>query len=114
MQMQVQQRGAGSADGSAQRLVDMIDVVEPFGLVEVDDEMRARASYAVPHHKMIVALLRLCRASGFELRGVDDREFFLSGGTWGPQARRQLEEGVLAHAVLPNQRSKPERPASRL
>src|SRR5215210_6840496 len=92
----------------------MVDVIEPFSVVKVDDKMRSRAPHAIPHHKMIVALLGHSRANSFDRRGVGDRDFFLSGGTWGPQARRRLEEGVLAHAVLPNQRSKPERPASRL
>src|SRR5262245_1095870 len=114
VQVHVQQRGAGGGDAAAQRVLDVIDVVQPIGLVEVDDEMRAGAPHPVPHHEMIVALLGPYRSGGLARGARADRRVFLSGGTWGPQARPQLEEGVLAHAVLPHQRSKPERPASRL
>ena len=41
------------------------------------------------------------------------RLVFLSGGTWDPQALVRSQEGVLAHAVLPNQEKEPEMPASR-
>jgi hypothetical protein len=84
----------------------MVEIVEPLGVIEVDDEMRASAPHSVPHHEMVRTLFA-------NRRRCVDRKILLSGGTWGPQAFSQLKEGVLAHAVLPNQRSKP-RPASRL
>ncbi len=103
VQMHVQQRRTGGGHRAAQRRLDMIDVVEPFGVVEIDDEMHAGAAHPVSHHEMIVACF------GFGQRRRDDRGIFLSGGTWGPQVHPQLEEGVRTHAVLPNQRSNPRR-----
>ena len=57
MQMDVQQRRARGSDALAQRLLDEVDIVETLGVVEVDDQMHARAPHAVPHHEMIVALV---------------------------------------------------------
>jgi hypothetical protein len=59
--------------------------------------MNAGAAYAVPHDEMVFALFQSSRNS--------NRLFVLSsGGTWDPQALPRSQEGVLAHAVLPNQR----------
>src|SRR5690606_17202026 len=105
MQVNMQQRRARRLDAVPQRRLDMRDVVQPFGIVQIDDEMRAGAAHPVPHHEMIVTLI------------FDDGRYdrvLLSGGTWSPQALDRLKEGVLAHAVLPNLRSKPQKPASRL
>src|SRR5581483_6656565 len=98
MQMDVQQGCTGRLHAVPQRRFDMVDIVETFGVVKVDDEMRTGAPHPVPHHEMIVGLLGRCR-SGFDFRSFRDLEVFLSGGTWGPQARPQLEEGLLAHAA---------------
>src|SRR6185312_11823982 len=106
MQMDMQQRGAGHFYATPQRRLDVVDVVKLAGLVEVDDEVRARAPHSVPHHEMIVTLLGL-------RRGRCDHNFFLSGGTWSPQALPRSQEGVLLHSALSNQRST-ERPANRL
>src|SRR5436190_23059890 len=83
----------------------MPDVVELLGVVKVDDEMRSGAPHPVPHHEMVVTLFSSSKRSNRVL---------LSGGTWSPQALDRLKEGVLAHAVLPNLRSKPQKPANRL
>src|SRR4029077_9334505 len=105
MQMDVQQRGAGRGDAAPQRFIDVIDVVEMPGVVEIDDQVHAGAAHAIADHEMVLAVVndsRNCR-----------RLVFLSGGTWDPQALVRSQEGVLAHAVLPNQKKEPEMPASR-
>src|SRR5262249_51418048 len=104
MQMNVQQGRIGGSDAPPQRLVDVVDIVEPLGTVEIDNEMRACTTHPVPHHEMIVPLLG--PDVSLDQLGRYDRFGFLSGGTWGPQARTQLEGG-LTHGVLPNQISNP-------
>src|SRR5690606_9516698 len=102
-------------DAADQRALDMVDLVEPLGLVEIDDQVHAGTAHAVPDHEMIVdELLREgIFAWNFGAARHKGRAIFLSGGAWCPQARPRLEEGVFAHGVLPNQRSNP-RPANRL
>src|SRR5205085_704226 len=105
MQVDVQQRRARRSDAAAQRLIDVIDVVEVLGVVEIDDQVHTGAAHAVADHEVVLAV-------------VDDsrnwcRLDLLSGGTWDPQALVRSQEGVLAHAVLPNQEKEPEMPASR-
>ena len=105
MQVNVQQGRARSGDAAAQRLVDVIDVVEVLRVVQVDDQMHASAKHAVADHEVVLAVVDDSRNSS--------RLVFLSGGTWDPQALVRSQEGVLAHAVLPNQEKEPEMPASR-
>jgi hypothetical protein len=66
--------------------------------------MDARAADTIPFDEVVFTLVRNSRS---------DRLVILSGGTWDPQALVRSQEGVLAHAVLPNQRKEPEMPASR-
>ena len=100
MQMDMQERRACRLNAAAQRGLDVIDVIEVLRLVEIDDQMHAGATYAVADGEMILTILhrRWRRYCEFGL------PVFLSGGTWDPQALPRSQEGVLAHAVLPNQR----------
>jgi len=104
MDMNVKERGTRGLDAAPQRHLDMIDVIQVIGLVDVDDEMNARATHAIPDNEMIVA--RICG-----VRSRHDTGVLSSGGTWRPQALPRSQEGVLAHAVLSNQRANP--PANR-
>ena len=61
VQMDMQQRRAGGGDALAQRLLDVLDVIEPLAAIDVDDQMRARAAHAMPHGKMVGAILGLRR-----------------------------------------------------
>ena len=105
VEVDVQQRRAGRGDAAAQRLIDVIDVVEMLRVVQIDDQMHAGAAHAVADHEVVLAVVNDSRNSR--------RLVFLSGGTWDPQALVRSQEGVLAHAVLPNQEKEPEMPASR-
>ena len=58
MQVDMQQRRARRVDAAAQRRLDVIDVVEALGVVEVDDQMHAGAAHAVAVGEMILAILR--------------------------------------------------------
>ena len=60
-------------------------VIEPVGLVQIDDEVCARAADAVPHHEMIVVLVGVNR---------ERPDVVLSGGTWSPQALPRSQEGI--------------------
>src|SRR5205814_6617120 len=106
MQVEVQQRRASGGDATAQRLLDHVEVVEPARVVDVDDEMNAGAAHAVPDDEVIVARVR-------DDSSNRDRPMLLWGGTWDTQALPRSQEGVLAHAVLPNQRWEPEMLAGR-
>ena len=103
MNMDVQQRRPRRFDAAAQRGFDVIDVVEPLGAVQIDDQMHASAANAVAGGKMIEAIVLGRRRRHFQFR----LPVFLSGGTWDPQALHRSQEGVLAHAVLPNQNKNP-------
>jgi hypothetical protein len=94
MDMNMKQRGARSVDATPQCRLDMIDVIEAISFVDVDDEMNARTTHAISNNEMIAP----------RIRGHDTGIPF-SGGTWRPQALPRSQEGVLAHAVLPNQRA---------
>ena len=96
---------ACGGDAPAQRFVDMIDVVEVLRVVEIDDQMHAGATHAVARDEVILTIVYDSRSRC--------RLVFLSGGTWDPQALVRSQEGVLAHAVLPNQEKEPEMPARR-
>ena len=61
MQMDMQQRGFRLVDRTTKRRLDVIDIIEPFSVVEIHDEMRTRAPHPVPHHEMVVTLLSLSR-----------------------------------------------------
>src|SRR5215212_10389802 len=74
-------------------------------VVQVDNQMDAGAAHAVADHEVVFTLVHDCWSSS--------RLLILSGGTWDPQALVRSQEGVLAHAVLPNQEKEPEMPASR-
>ena len=87
-------------DGAPQRCLDVLDVIEPLCAVQIDDQVHAGTADAVANREVIVAILRQRRRGHCEF-GLP---VFLSGGTWDPQALPRSQEGVLAHAVLPNQR----------
>ena len=108
--MDVQQRGAGGVDAAAQRRLDVLDVVESLCAVQIDDQVHACAAHAITNGKMIVTILRQQPEADTAKFGLP---VFLPGGTWISQALHRSQEGVLAHAVFPNQRSEPEMPASR-
>jgi hypothetical protein len=42
----------------SQRTLDMIDVIETIGLIDVDNEMHTGAAHAVTDHEVIIALIR--------------------------------------------------------
>ena len=109
VQMDVQQRRARGRHALAQRLVDQIDICEALGLIQIDDQMHARAANAIADHKVVLALVTGdCRCDRRHRRLC-----FLSVGTWSSQALVRSQEGCLAHAVLPNQIAEPRLPASR-
>src|SRR5215207_9889245 len=97
VQVNVQQRRAGGIDTAAQRRLDQVDVVEAVRPVQIHDQVHAGATYAVADREMVLALLDGSRSHD------GDWSDFLSGGTWILQGLRRSQEGVLAHAVLPNQ-----------
>jgi hypothetical protein len=104
VQVNVQERRAGSFNAAPQRRLDMIDIIEPFGAVQIDDQMHASAVNTIANGEVVLArkiLPAFCR------RGSRHFQFglavFLTSGTWGAQAFHRSQEGVLAHAVLPNQ-----------
>src|SRR5579862_240775 len=80
----------------------MVDVVEPLGAVQIDDQVGAGATHAVADREMIVALVRRRRR---------DFEFgfscFRSGGAWSPQALHRSQEGILCHASSPTRDMNP-------
>jgi hypothetical protein len=98
VQMDMQQRGAGCVDAAAQRLLDMLHVVEAARMIKIDDKMRAGTGHAVAHHEMILVQVA---------RGGPEGSVVFSGGTWSLQALPRSQEGVFRHAALPNQRSNP-------
>ena len=55
VQVNVQQRRARRFNAAPQRLLDMIDVIEPFAAVQIDDQVHAGAANAVADCKMILA-----------------------------------------------------------
>ena len=62
MQMNMQQGRAGGIDTATQRRLDMVDVVEPFGFIKIDNQMGSGATNAVADNEMIVALLAIGRS----------------------------------------------------
>ena len=73
MQVNVQERRAGGFNAAPQRRLDVIDIIEPFGAVQIDNQMYAGAANTVANGKMVFArkiLPALCRrGSG---RGAGD------------------------------------------
>ena len=55
VQVNVQERRAGSFNAAPQRRLDMIDIIEPFGAVQIDDQMHAGAANAVANGEMVLA-----------------------------------------------------------
>ena len=55
MQVNVKQRCAGRFNAAPQRRLDMIDIVEAFGAVQIDDQMHAGAANAVTNGEMVLA-----------------------------------------------------------
>jgi len=112
MQVNVQECRAGGFNAAPQRCLDVIDIIEPFGAVQIDNQMNAGAPNTVANGEMVFArkiLPAFCRrGSGYF---QFDLAVFLTSGTWSAQALHRSQEGVLAHAVLPNQG--PEMPAHR-
>ena len=51
------QRRARGFDAAPQRRLDMLDVVEPLGAVQIDDQMHAGAAHAVANGKMILRMI---------------------------------------------------------
>jgi hypothetical protein len=70
---------------STQRRLDMIDVVEPLGAVQIDDQMHAGAAHALAQCKMIGPIIRRHWSCDFELGFL----CFVSSGTWDPKALRR-------------------------
>src|SRR5579863_1594846 len=103
VQVNMQQCRAGGLDAAPQRRLDVLDIVEALGAVQIDDQMNAGAADAVTRGEMIFAVERLASFLRYGSRHFQLRlPVFLSGGTWDPQALHRSQEGVLAHAVLPN------------
>ena len=55
MQVNVQERRAGGFNAAPERCLDMIDIIEPFGAVQIDDQMHAGATNAVADGEMVLA-----------------------------------------------------------
>ena len=53
MQMDMQKRRARGFDAAPQRRLDMLDVVEPLGAVQIDDQVHAGAAHAVANGKVV-------------------------------------------------------------
>src|SRR5262249_29427305 len=64
VQVNVQERRARGFNAAPQRRFDMIDIIEPFGAVQIDDQMNAGAANAVANGEMVLArkiLAAFCR-----------------------------------------------------
>src|SRR5690606_33730493 len=59
VQVNVQERRSGGLHAVHERLLDVLEVIEPLGLVEVDDQMRARAFHPIDLDEMVRGLLPL-------------------------------------------------------
>ena len=57
MQVDVQQRGLRCIHAAPERRLDQVDVVEPLGSVQIDDQVDAGAANAVAQRKMVDTLL---------------------------------------------------------
>src|SRR5215468_3220116 len=98
----------------------MIDIIKPLGAMQIDNQMHAGATDAFANRKVVLGWvlgqILGCKVLG-ALRGRRSRHFqfgfavFLpgsacSGSAWVAQALHRSQEGVLSHAVLPNQNSR--------
>ena len=114
MQMDVQQRCSRGFNAAPQRRFDMIDIIEALGAVQIDDQMHAGAADAIANSEVVLARVVL---PAFRRRRNRHFQFglavFLASGAWSVQAFHRSQEGVSAHAVLPNQGQQPEMPARR-
>lgn len=54
MKMNVQKRRPGSGHALPQRGLYVAQIVEPYGIIQVDNKMSASAAYAVASDEMIV------------------------------------------------------------
>src|SRR5215831_13167921 len=105
----------------------MIDIIKPLGAMQIDNQMHAGATDAFANRKVVLGWvlgqILGCKVLG-ALRGRRSRHFqfgfavFLpgsacSGSAWVAQALHRSQEGVLSHAVLPNQGQELEMPATR-
>src|SRR5262245_18393881 len=83
MQMDMQQRRVGFGDAAAQRRLDQVDVIEPGGAMQIDDQMNAGAEHALADSKMVMAAVIDDRLDHGNLGNL---RVFLSGGAWYVQA----------------------------
>src|SRR5690606_18304089 len=103
VQMHVQQRRSGRVHAVDQRALDVLEIVEPFSAVDVDDEVRPGAAYPVLLDEEVVYGFRrtlgtvFLRTRPLVLAGGFRLQVFLLGGLWSVQTHPQLEEGVLRH-----------------
>src|SRR6516164_8603212 len=101
----------------------MVDIIKPLGAMQIDNQMHAGATDAFSNRKVVLGQVLGCKVLE-ALRGRRSRHFqfgfavFLpgsacSGSAWIVQALHRSQEGVLSHAVLPNQGQEPEMRATR-
>ena len=95
MQVNVQQGRLRGVDAAAQRRLDEVDIVEPLGSMQIDDQMHASATNAVADGEVACAAFACRRLDHGNVRDSS------SGGTWTPQALPRSQEGVLAHRRPP-------------
>src|SRR6185369_17834579 len=83
----------------------MLDVVDIFGAVEVDDQMHAGAAHALADGKMVLTIIV---GDWLDDRDLGNLLVSLSGGAWKSQALIRSQEGVLAHRRPPQPVIQPE------
>jgi hypothetical protein len=72
VEMDVQKSGARHLHASPERLLNVLQVVEPFGSNEIDDQMSARVADTIALTEKVLASLLL--------RGAPGKLFFRLGG----------------------------------
>ncbi len=72
-----------AVDAAAQRRLDQVDVIEPGGAMQVDDQMNAGAAHALADGKMVMTIVLDDRLDD---RDLGNLRVFLSGGARDVQA----------------------------
>src|SRR3982074_3864804 len=90
VKMDVQKRGPGCIDATAQSRLDIVDVVEVFALIQIDQEVNAGATRTMPHHRMGTT-----DAQRHKSGGIHDEQASFSG--WNVPQRGNSRSNVAAY-----------------